>query len=504
MLTEENLIKIDNILRSSGTTALSNQEIDFLNAVGTGIATDCDHYSLAQKVALERLKHQLCDRGVLSRLKQVAIAAGCALLDKKPQKPKPVIPLFGGGSSSAFEQDEQGDSEGAENAATEAKAAAVLSKRWAVGPNPPDDMSEPDDDNNSFYHSEQSRVHSVGAQSAAADADAAKTAAGNHAQASASSALDSGQSAGIAQGASNTASEAASAAEGHKSQAEEAANSAEGHKTQAESAAILSHDWAVGPTPPSGLEAPSMENNAHYWAMIAKSVAIGAIKFGGIFTVKAAKEYPDHPDSDTLWLVSTETKDGYTFTTGSMAGQLTKIGDWLIFLKDAADFVVQATSPLHVNADAVVTVNGKAGPNPVLGAGDVGAINKLNGVGYKTLDVLSREGDEGNKTQLYTATNVSLLNVFSSVTPRLLIRGYKGEEIVGLSELLIAMKDRYTPRIKWGSEEHELHHEGNPQVSYGTSPTPPYGTKSDVYHQYDETAEAVLGFKPVLATWVRP
>lgn len=97
MLTDINVIEINKILVLCGTARMTTSEINYLDAINTESATDCDNYKISQIVILDRLKNQTCNGSVISRLFHLADANGCQLQDKAVEKPAATIMYIGGG-----------------------------------------------------------------------------------------------------------------------------------------------------------------------------------------------------------------------------------------------------------------------------------------------------------------------------------------------------------------------------------------------------------------------
>jgi hypothetical protein len=99
MLTEENIIDINEILILCGASRLNTEkDVSYLNAIGAEVNSKCDIYKVTQTVLLDRLKNQTGERNYsqLSRLKMLANAADCNIEDKKPEIKKATVPFFGG------------------------------------------------------------------------------------------------------------------------------------------------------------------------------------------------------------------------------------------------------------------------------------------------------------------------------------------------------------------------------------------------------------------------
>ncbi len=118
-------------------------------------------------------------------------------------------------------------------------------------------------------------------------------------------------------------------------------------KVESADSAELAHDFAVGQNPPTELNTPTDTNNCYYYFLQVLGLTSGVVSFGNSFTPSAAKEYPDATATSSMWLIQTTETDGYTFTTGNMAGVTCKTGDWFVYYKDLDTFEVLLVSPLH-------------------------------------------------------------------------------------------------------------------------------------------------------------
>lgn len=96
MLTEENIVEINTILKLCGIARMTDSEIDYLNAIGTTITDDCDKYKTAQTIILDRLRNKTCNGNSMSRLYHLASADGCSLKEKEPEKPAATVMMLGG------------------------------------------------------------------------------------------------------------------------------------------------------------------------------------------------------------------------------------------------------------------------------------------------------------------------------------------------------------------------------------------------------------------------
>ncbi|MFV8456071.1 tail fiber protein [Vibrio owensii] len=87
--------------------------------------------------------------------------------------------------------------------------------------------------------------------------------------------------------------------------------------------------WVVGTNPPPELGSPSDINNAYYYYSIVKGLTDGYVIFQGEFIPTAEQEYPTPPtDASAVWVFET---DGYVYTTGILAGETVRRGDWLVY-----------------------------------------------------------------------------------------------------------------------------------------------------------------------------
>ncbi|WP_165312989.1 hypothetical protein [Vibrio ziniensis] len=98
MISEDAQNQIDSILRNSGSESMTQEEIDFANAINVSPENDCDYYKVAQSVLLERVSMDSNKRFTLVRLDKLAEANGCSLDTTKKPIIKPArIPVIGGG-----------------------------------------------------------------------------------------------------------------------------------------------------------------------------------------------------------------------------------------------------------------------------------------------------------------------------------------------------------------------------------------------------------------------
>lgn len=96
MLTQENIDELNQTLSICGAQRLTDDEIKFLNAIKTTIDDKCNMYLVTQSVLLVRLRNDKNQGSTLSRLKLLANANSCNLRDKKPERPRAIIPVIGG------------------------------------------------------------------------------------------------------------------------------------------------------------------------------------------------------------------------------------------------------------------------------------------------------------------------------------------------------------------------------------------------------------------------
>ncbi len=97
MISEDSQILIDTILRNCGTESMTQEEIDFANAINANPEGECECYQFSQSVLVERVSQDSNKRFTLVRLKALAEANGCSLTDKKPVVKEARIPIIGGG-----------------------------------------------------------------------------------------------------------------------------------------------------------------------------------------------------------------------------------------------------------------------------------------------------------------------------------------------------------------------------------------------------------------------
>ncbi|EHJ9961298.1 hypothetical protein [Vibrio parahaemolyticus] len=97
MISEDSQILIDTILRNCGTESMTQEEIDFANAINADPEGECECYQFSQNVLVERVSQDSNKRFTLVRLKALAEANGCSLTDKKPVVKEARIPIIGGG-----------------------------------------------------------------------------------------------------------------------------------------------------------------------------------------------------------------------------------------------------------------------------------------------------------------------------------------------------------------------------------------------------------------------
>ncbi|EOD9553471.1 hypothetical protein [Vibrio parahaemolyticus] len=97
MISEDSQIRIDTILRNCGTESMTQEEIDFANAINANPEGECECYQFSQSVLVERVSQDSNKRFTLIRLKALAEANGCSLTDKKPVVKEARIPIIGGG-----------------------------------------------------------------------------------------------------------------------------------------------------------------------------------------------------------------------------------------------------------------------------------------------------------------------------------------------------------------------------------------------------------------------
>lgn len=97
MISEDSQNSIDSILRNSGSQSMTQDEIDFANAVNANPIGECECYKFAHTVLIERVSMDSNLSYTISRLKKLAEANGCSLSDKQPIVKAARIPIVGGG-----------------------------------------------------------------------------------------------------------------------------------------------------------------------------------------------------------------------------------------------------------------------------------------------------------------------------------------------------------------------------------------------------------------------
>ena len=98
MLTEDDIIGINKILRSVGNTALTELDIEYLNGIGTDVTEPCDLYIISQQVLVGRLSKMDCDNLQQEKLVDIANVQGCSL-ELITVKSKIKSPIWGVGVS---------------------------------------------------------------------------------------------------------------------------------------------------------------------------------------------------------------------------------------------------------------------------------------------------------------------------------------------------------------------------------------------------------------------
>lgn len=96
MISEDAQNKIDSILRQTGSDSMTQDDIEYANALGVSPETNCDCYKLAQNVLIERVSIDSTQSDTLSRLNKLAVAEGCLLAEKKPEIHMARIIVIGG------------------------------------------------------------------------------------------------------------------------------------------------------------------------------------------------------------------------------------------------------------------------------------------------------------------------------------------------------------------------------------------------------------------------
>jgi hypothetical protein len=96
MLTQDDVVDINDVLELCACSMLTPAEIEYLNALDTSIETPCDKYKISQSVMLDRGANMEV-KYLLQKLKRLASHNNCDLKDKKPIKKEPTLSIFGGG-----------------------------------------------------------------------------------------------------------------------------------------------------------------------------------------------------------------------------------------------------------------------------------------------------------------------------------------------------------------------------------------------------------------------
>ncbi len=176
--------------------------------------------------------------------------------------------------------------------------------------------------------------------------------AADSATAAAQSESNSADSATAAAQSESNAANSATAAAQSESNAADSATAAAQSESNASDSATLAKEWAVGPsgTP----DTPADDNNAKYYKDESQKLydkmmdaIMGVFKEQGVFKPEAAKEYPDAPDSPSLWFLTPVGDDGYEYTTGNLKGKTCYYGDWLLYFKSTDTFEIGPFSPLR-------------------------------------------------------------------------------------------------------------------------------------------------------------
>lgn len=96
MLTEDDIIDINEILTLSDTQRMTSAEINYLNAVGSSVSNECDKYSIAKDIVNDRYRRGGAKDNVFSRLATLTKNAGCTYEEEKPEQVPATIMLLGG------------------------------------------------------------------------------------------------------------------------------------------------------------------------------------------------------------------------------------------------------------------------------------------------------------------------------------------------------------------------------------------------------------------------
>ncbi len=228
----------------------------------------------------------------------------------------------------------------ANNAADSASSAAASAKTAS------DSAATASDSATAAAQSESNAADSAtaAAQSESNAADSATAAAQSE-----SNAADSATAA--AQSESNAADSATAAAQS-ESNAADSATAAAQSETNASDSATLAKEWTVGPS--GSPDTPADDNNAKYYKDESQKLydkmmdaIMGVFQEQGVFKPEAAKEYPDAPDSPSLWFLTPVGDDGYEYTTGNLKGKTCYYGDWLLYFKSTDTFEIGPFSPLR-------------------------------------------------------------------------------------------------------------------------------------------------------------
>lgn len=96
MISEDAQNKTDSILRQSGSDSMTQDEINFANAMGITAESECDCYKLAHQVLIERVSMDSNQGDTLVRVHRLANANGCSLSNEQPTVNPARIPVIGG------------------------------------------------------------------------------------------------------------------------------------------------------------------------------------------------------------------------------------------------------------------------------------------------------------------------------------------------------------------------------------------------------------------------
>ena len=94
MIDHNHIIDINHILELCGAAKLTDEEINFMNATGQTVANDCDLYTVAYSVIIERSSSQDLTKPI-ERIKTLADSKGCSITEQAIKKDPVNVPIFG-------------------------------------------------------------------------------------------------------------------------------------------------------------------------------------------------------------------------------------------------------------------------------------------------------------------------------------------------------------------------------------------------------------------------